>query len=40
MRLPRRAALALFVAAPAIAQPKPWPSRPLRCLVPSAAGGY
>ena len=40
MRLPRRAALGLFGAAPAIAQPKPWPSRPLRCLVPSAAGGY
>jgi tripartite-type tricarboxylate transporter receptor subunit TctC len=40
MRLPRRAALGLFLAAPALAQPKPWPSRPLRCLVPSAAGGY
>ena len=40
MRLPRRAALGLFAAAPAIAQTRPWPNRALRCIVPSAAGGY
>jgi tripartite-type tricarboxylate transporter receptor subunit TctC len=40
MRMPRRAALGLFAAAPAIAQSRPWPNRALRCIVPSAAGGY
>ena len=40
MRMPRRAALGLFAAAPAIAQTRPWPNRALRCIVPSAAGGY
>jgi len=40
MRLPRRTAIGLLLATPGIAQTKAWPSRPLRCLVPSAAGGY
>ncbi|WP_149536495.1 Bug family tripartite tricarboxylate transporter substrate binding protein [Siccirubricoccus phaeus] len=44
MRPPRRAVLGLLAAAPALAQPRlqpaPWPGRPLRCIVPSAAGGY
>ncbi len=40
MRLPRRAALGVFAALPALAQTRPWPSRSIRCLVPSAAGGY
>jgi len=42
MRLSRRAALGLLAATPALAQPSPgpWPNRPMRCLVPSAAGGY
>ncbi len=40
MRLPRRAAFGLFLAMPALAQTRPWPSRSIRCLVPSAAGGY
>src|SRR5215213_6513864 len=40
MRMPRRAALGLFAAFPAAAQTRPWPSRALRCIVPSAAGGY
>ncbi|MFC7474909.1 Bug family tripartite tricarboxylate transporter substrate binding protein [Dankookia sp. GCM10030260] len=40
MHLPRRTALGLLAALPAAAQPRPWPSRPLRCIVPSAAGGY
>lgn len=40
MRLSRRIALGLFAATPAVAQTRPWPSRPLRCIVPSAAGGY
>jgi tripartite-type tricarboxylate transporter receptor subunit TctC len=45
MRLPRRTAFGLLAAPlaaslPAAAQPRPWPSRPIRCIVPSAAGGY
>ena len=40
MRLTRRAALGVFAALPALAQTRPWPSRSIRCLVPSAAGGY
>jgi tripartite-type tricarboxylate transporter receptor subunit TctC len=44
MRLTRRAALATMAALPAAAQPRPearsWPSRSLRCIVPSATGGY
>ena len=40
MRLPRRSALGLFAALPAVAQTRPWPSRPIRCVVPSAPGGY
>ncbi len=44
MILPRRTALGLLAAAPplalASAQPRPWPGRPLRLVVPSAAGGY
>ncbi len=48
MRLSRRATLGLLAATtvatpaitPGLAQPAPWPNRPLRCLVPSAAGGY
>jgi len=46
MRLPRRTALGLLAALPAAAQAqtqalaRPWPSRALRCIVPSAAGGY
>jgi tripartite-type tricarboxylate transporter receptor subunit TctC len=40
--MPRRLALglpAIALAAPALAQPA-WPSRPIRIVVPSAAGGY
>src|SRR3954464_9615639 len=40
MLLPRRTALGLLAAIPAAAQTRPWASRPLRCIVPSAAGGY
>jgi tripartite-type tricarboxylate transporter receptor subunit TctC len=40
MRLPRRSALGLLAALPAAAQARPWPSRPIRCVVPSAPGGY
>ena len=40
MRLPRRSALGLPAALPAAAQTRPWPSRPIRCVVPSAPGGY
>jgi tripartite-type tricarboxylate transporter receptor subunit TctC len=40
MHLPRRTALGLLAALPAAAQTRPWPSRALRCIVPSAAGGY
>lgn len=40
MHLPRRLALGLLAAVPAAAQTRPWPSRALRCIVPSAAGGY
>lgn len=40
MRLTRRAALGLFAALPAAAQTRAWPSRSIRCIVPSAAGGY
>jgi tripartite-type tricarboxylate transporter receptor subunit TctC len=44
LALSRRAALlaglgTLLCAAPAVAQ-EPWPSRPIRIVVPSAAGGY
>jgi tripartite-type tricarboxylate transporter receptor subunit TctC len=40
MHLPRRTALGLLTAFPAAAQTRPWPTRALRCIVPSAAGGY
>lgn len=40
MRLARRTALGLFAALPALAQDRPWPNRSIRCVVPSAAGGY
>ena len=40
MRLPRRSALGLLAAFPAAAQSRPWPSRAIRCVVPSAPGGY
>ena len=40
MRLPRRTAFGLFAALPAAAQTRSWPSRAIRCVVPSAAGGY
>lgn len=40
MRLLRRTALGLLATLPAAAQTRPWPSRPIRCVVPSAAGGY
>ncbi|MCO6416390.1 tripartite tricarboxylate transporter substrate binding protein [Siccirubricoccus sp. KC 17139] len=42
MPLMRRTALGLLAALPtaAHAQPRPWPNRSLRCIVPSAAGGY
>ena len=40
MRLPRRSAFGLFAALPAAAQTRSWPSRAIRCVVPSAPGGY
>lgn len=40
MRLPRRSAFGLLAALPAAAQTRPWPSSAIRCVVPSAAGGY
>ena len=40
MRLPRRSALGLLAARPASAQTRTWPSRAIRCVVPSATGGY
>ena len=40
MRLTRRATLGLLAASPAAAQTRAWPSRAIRCVVPSAAGGY
>jgi tripartite-type tricarboxylate transporter receptor subunit TctC len=40
MRLPRRAAFGLLAALPAAAQTRPWPNRAIRCVVPSATGGY
>jgi tripartite-type tricarboxylate transporter receptor subunit TctC len=45
MRLTRRAALGLLAASPAVAppvwaEPRDWPNRRLRLVVPSAAGGY
>lgn len=40
LRLARRSALGLALAMPALAQTRSWPSRPIRCIVPSAAGGY
>ena len=44
MSLTRRIALGLLAAAPPLAraraQPRSWPTRPLRLVVPSAAGGY
>ncbi|HEY4250193.1 MAG TPA: tripartite tricarboxylate transporter substrate binding protein [Roseomonas sp.] len=40
MRMPRRTALGLLASLPAVAQTRSWPSRPIRCIVPSAAGGY
>ena len=39
-RATRRAALGLVAALPAVAQTRLWPSRSIRCIVPSAAGGY
>ena len=40
MRITRRAALGLLAAPPVMAQSRDWPNRPLRLIVPSAAGGY
>jgi tripartite-type tricarboxylate transporter receptor subunit TctC len=40
MRLPRRSAFGLLATLPAAAQTRPWPSRAVRCVVPSAPGGY
>ncbi|MBR0646939.1 Bug family tripartite tricarboxylate transporter substrate binding protein [Plastoroseomonas hellenica] len=44
MRLTRRTALGLLASLPATtrirAQTRAWPSRSIRCIVPSAAGGY
>jgi tripartite-type tricarboxylate transporter receptor subunit TctC len=40
LHMPRRAALGLLAAFPAAAQTRPWPGRALRCIVPSAPGGY
>jgi tripartite-type tricarboxylate transporter receptor subunit TctC len=44
MRIARRTALGLLASLPATtrtrAQPRTWPSRNIRCIVPSAAGGY
>lgn len=40
LRVPRRGAIGLFAALPAAAQTRAWPTRPIRCIVPSAAGGY
>lgn len=40
MRLSRRSAFGLLAAPPAAAQTPPWPSRAIRCVVPSATGGY
>ena len=45
MRLSRRTTLGLLaasstLAAPALAQKSDYPSKPIRLLVPSAAGGY
>ncbi len=40
MRLNRRSALALVAGMPVVARAQSWPARPLRCLVPSAPGGY
>ena len=40
LRIPRRSAFGLVCALPALAQTRAWPSRPIRCIVPSAAGGY
>lgn len=40
LRIARRSALGLVLAMPALAQQRAWPSRPIRCIVPSAAGGY
>ena len=40
MRLPRRTALGLLATIPAAAQTRAWPNRALRCIVPSAPGGY
>ena len=40
MRVPRRTALGLAAAWPVLAQTRSWPTRPIRCIVPSATGGY
>lgn len=41
IRLTRRAAMAASIATPALAQSgTAWPTRPVRIIVPSAAGGY
>ena len=38
--LTRRVALGVFASTSALAQTRVWPSRPIRCVVPSATGGY
>ena len=40
MRLNRRSTLALFAGMPTLARAQAWPARSMRCVVPSAAGGY
>ncbi len=40
MRLNRRSTLALVAGLPVAARAQAWPARPMRCIVPSAAGGY
>jgi tripartite-type tricarboxylate transporter receptor subunit TctC len=40
MPIPRRTALGLLAALPAVAETRAWPSRALRIIVPSAPGGY
>ncbi|WP_368419288.1 Bug family tripartite tricarboxylate transporter substrate binding protein [Rhodovarius sp.] len=41
IRFTRRAAMASAIAMPSLAQSQPaWPTRPVRIIVPSAAGGY
>ncbi len=40
MRLNRRSTLALVAGLPVAARAQAWPARSMRCIVPSAAGGY